>query len=242
MADNRGPRRRRRYPRDTPFDRPPRCSSARAPSFLVDRDFDRLLPDDLRAHGEQHFTPVAVARRAARLLVDQPGACILDVGSAVGKFCIVGAEHTDGVFVGVEQRPRLARVATAIASALELPNVTFHHADLVEIDWTPFDGFYLFNPFVEHLPQFPHPLDQAIDLDPARYLFYVRFVRERLAEAKMGTRVVTYHGFGAPPPEGYVLKADEACGTGRLELWIKEADVQRRRRTGDASVDDPLTH
>jgi hypothetical protein len=208
----------------------------------VDRDFDWLLPDDLQVHAEHHFTPVGVARRAARLLVDKPGACILDVGAAVGKFCIVGAEHTDGVFVGVEQRPRLARVATAIASALGLPNVTFHHADLVEIDWTPFDGIYLFNPFAEHLPQFRDPIDRSIDLCPALYRFYVHFVLERLAEAKTGTRVVTYHGFGAPPPKGYVLKADEACGTGRLALWIKEAVVQRRRRTGNTTVDDPLTH
>jgi len=207
---------------------------------LRDRDFDALLPDDLRGHAVDHFTPVDVARRAAQLLVDKPGACILDVGAAVGKFCLIGAALTDGVFVGVEQRGRLVGVASALAQALDVPNVAFFEGNVVEVDWTPFDGFYLFNPFVEHLSRFPLPLDRTVELDPAYYLFYVRFVRERLAEARPGTRLVTYHGFGAPPPEGYVLRADEARGTDRLQLWIKEAPVRRRRDTGREIADDPL--
>ena len=41
------------------------------------------------------------------------------------------------------------------------------------------------------------------DLGFQRYRTCVRLVRERLAALPLGTRVVTYHGFGAPPPAGY---------------------------------------
>jgi len=54
-------------------------------------------------------------------------------------------------------------------------------------------------------------------------------VTEQLAVAKVGTRVVTYHGFGAPLPTGYALTTEEACGTDRLQLWIKELHVERPR-------------
>jgi hypothetical protein len=238
MANDRSVSGRRRYPRDTPIEGLPTAEAAQLPLFLVDGDFDRLLPDDLLPHAQHHFTPLGIATRAAELLVHEPGARILDVGAGVGKFCIVGAAHTDGVFVGVEHRRRLTRVASAVASVLELPSATFIHADVVDIDWTPFDGFYFFNPFGEYLPEFRYPLDGAIAADPALYLFYVRLVRDRLAQARVGTRVVTYHGFGAQPPEGYVLATEEARGTDRLQLWIKQTSAQRRGRNRDASVDD----
>jgi hypothetical protein len=235
MSDNQAPRRSRRCPRD----RPTRQGDDRGPVFVVDHDFDQLLPDDLRILADLHFTPIGVARRAAQWLVDRPGARVLDVGAAVGKFCIIGAEYTDGVFVGVEHRPRLAHVATAVAGVLGLPNVTFIQCDLVDLDWTPFDGFYLYNPFVEYIPGITLPIDRTIDLQPEYFLFYVKYVRQRLSEARLGTRVVTYHGFGSPPPDGYVLKADEPCGTGRLALWVKEVGSQRRRRRHDTTIDEP---
>jgi SAM-dependent methyltransferase len=199
-----------------------------------DLEFDQLLPRMWREKSEVHFTPVDVARRAAALLVDRPGARVLDVGAAVGKFCLVGASATpDAYFVGVERRKHLVRVAETLARKLALTNVTFTCGDAVEVDWSQFDAFYLFNPFAEHLPGAVYILDDTIALDPEYFLFYIHFVRARLAEARLGTRVVAYHGFGASPPPGYVLRSDEQIGTDRLELWVKTAEARARRPTGD---------
>jgi hypothetical protein len=196
----------------------------------LDREFDRLLPESLRGKAEVHFTPVEVARRAAQLLVDRPCAWILDVGSAVGKFCLTGAELVpDAMFVGIERRRYLVQVANALADRLGLRNATFVHGDAVQLDWSVFDGFYLFNPFAEHLRDTTPALDATIELDPAFFLHYVRFVRARLAEARIGTRVVTYHGFGAPPPSGYTRFGCEEIGTGDLELWVRTAAPAQRR-------------
>jgi predicted RNA methylase len=200
------------------------------PAASSDGDaFDELLPAEWRARAAVHFTPAAVAERAARWLVDRPGAWILDVGAGVGKFCVVaGAAHPEATFVGVEQRPHLARVALAITLELQLPNVRFIHGDLVDVDWDTFDGFYLYNPFAEHLRDNRPILDRTIELDPAFYLFYVGFVRDRLARARVGTRVVTYHGFGGALPPDYERLRVEDTGTGPLELWVKQRGALRR--------------
>ncbi len=189
---------------------------------ITDESFDARIPPRWRDRSITYFTPVGVARRAARLLVDRPGRCVLDVGAGIGKFCIVGAAAMpDGVFVGIERGGALVRAADRIAAELGVRNVAFVHGDATEIDWSAFDSFYFYNPFAEHLCDLA-PLDDALVLDPEYFLFYVRFVRSRLAVAKAGTRVVTYHGFGGDPPPGYTCRACEFIGTDRLELWVKD--------------------
>jgi hypothetical protein len=199
--------------------------SREAPSVawpFADEDFDRLLPTPWREKAGVHFTPVDVARRATEMLVVRPGMRVLDVGAAVGKFCLVGARTMpDALFVGIERRHHLVRVAEDLARQLEVPNVVFAYGDATEIDWSGFDAFYFFNPFAEHLIEGVHILDDALQLHPDSYLYYVRFARAQLAEARIGTRVVAYSGFGGTLPPGYSLIADEPSGADRLELWVK---------------------
>jgi len=42
-----------------------------------------------------------------------------------------------------------------------------------------------------------------------------------LGRARVGTRVVTYHGFGGVMPDSYRLALRERCYSGLLELWVK---------------------
>jgi SAM-dependent methyltransferase len=191
-----------------------------------DDDFDALLPEPHRTKAAIHFTPVQVARRAAELLA--PSQYVLDVGSGVGKFCIVAAARAPVTkFVGVEQRRDLVEIADRIRRGRRLRNVAFVHGDAFALDWTAFDAFYLFNPFGELRVD---TIDRAIVSDVERYRSAVRGVRDRLARARIGTRVVTYHGFGASLPDGYSLLAMEVAGTGRLALWVREQVVRRDRR------------
>jgi len=201
---------------------------ARAPLFpLGDPEFDGLLPAQWRAKSTIHFTPVDVARRAAELLVERPDARVLDIGAAVGKFCIVaGLTCPAAMFVGIERRRHLVRVADRLARRLQLTNVLFAYGDMTEVDWSRFDGFYLYNPFAEQLCGTLPTLDDALELAPGYFRFYVQQVRERLANARVGTRVVAYHGFGGEPPPEYELVRDEPAGTDRLELWVKTRELQ----------------
>lgn len=174
------------------------------------------------------FTPIDVAAYAARLLAPEPGTRVLDVGSGPGKFCIAAALAVPTAeFVGIEWRPHLVDVANALARDLGVTNARFIQGDATELDWAPFDAFYLFNPFGEHLFSQEWRLDHTLDLDPDAYVKCVWAVRQKLARASLGTRVVTYHGFGAPPPLGYEPSREDPIGYKRLELWIKTRAIMR---------------
>jgi SAM-dependent methyltransferase len=203
-------------------------------ALVTEESFDRLLPRELRDLACHHFTPVVVAERAASMLVDRPGRRVLDVGSGIGKFCLVGAAYTDGVFVGVEQRPHLVSVAEDLARTLAIDNVSFVHADMAEIDWAQFDGFYLFNPFSEHALPSSRPLDDTIERSRDHFRSHVHAVRSRLGQARVGTRVVTLHGFGGTMPPGYVCVAEQAIRSDWLRLWIKTEEGPSWQR-GDTS-------
>ncbi|MCA9677060.1 MAG: methyltransferase domain-containing protein [Kofleriaceae bacterium] len=201
-------------------------------AWADDDHFDRLLPPRWRAKSGVHFTPVDIARRAAELLVDRPGLRILDVGSGVGKFCLAAAQLApEASFVGIEQRPHLVRIAQGLARRLRIRNVTFSCGDAFATDWSQFDGFYLFNPFAEQLGGGAPMLDRTIERSTDTFLHDIHAVRGLLADLELGTRVVTYHGFGASPPPGYQREADEPAGSDRLELWVKVDSGRRRRPT-----------
>lgn len=187
-----------------------------------DEVFDDHLPARMQVKSSVHFTPVSVARQAARLLAPLPGMRVLDVGAGPGKFCIVAAFEVPGsTFVGVDLRPHLVRVARRLATRMAVTNVMFLDGDALELDWSEYDAFYLYNPFGEQLVGNALALDSKLERLPSRFRHYVRATRERLARARIGTRVVTYHGFGAPAPHGYELVNTHPAAPYRLKLWIK---------------------
>ncbi len=187
-----------------------------------DSAFDQRLPLQLQVQASTHFTPVDVARYAARLLAPTPGMSVLDVGAGAGKFCIAAALAVpDCEFVGVEWRPHLVELATALARELGVTNARFVCGDALELDWSTFDSFYLYNPFAEQLFEPVFALDRTIDFDPETFAACVTGTRCKLARARVGTRVVTYHGFGALPPLGYEASSEDPIGCERLDLWVK---------------------
>ncbi|MBI2363035.1 MAG: hypothetical protein HYV15_06605, partial [Elusimicrobia bacterium] len=54
----------------------------------------------------------------------------------------------------------------------------------------------------------------------------VAVVQAKLRDARTGTRVAMYHGFGGDMPAGYEQVSREALGTAFLELWVKTAASQ----------------
>jgi hypothetical protein len=173
-----------------------------------DAGFDRVYPADVRHLSHVHWTPVAVATLAARFLVGAPGARVLDVGAGAGKLCLIGALVTAGTFHGVEQRATLVEAARAAARLLHAPRTCFEHGDVLDVAWSGFDAFYLYNPFADRL--------DAFDAS-------VRAVQARLDAARPGTRVATYHGFGGAMPPGYRRGFAGEGELAGLELWTRTA-------------------
>jgi hypothetical protein len=192
----------------------------RAGTPIEDRAFDAVYPAKARWLSGLHWTPIEVARCATRLLVERPGARILDIGSGVGKFCIVAAATSDARVSGVEQREHLVAMAERAMTAFGV-DVAFEHGRFEACAPESFDGFYLFNPFAEQLSTPGEWIDATIEHTSLSFLRHVARAEELFERARVGTRVVTYCGFGGTMPPSYT-RVVVALG-GKLELWVKTA-------------------
>lgn len=191
-----------------------------SPSNSLDRDFDRLLPDELRHLSSMHWTPVRVAARAATLLCSTRQTRVLDVGSGIGKLCSIGALSTLGTWVGVEHHGPLVASATELARDLGVAERTrFIQADAFSIDWNEYDALYFYNPF--ELPLFEGRLSPTRDVQIAR-------VQQRLEALPSCTKVVTFHGFGGVMPPSFELLYHERMPSIGLDLalWIQRSSRQ----------------
>lgn len=189
---------------------------------LTDSAFDALWPEDVREVAPRYWTPLAVARRVAELLVELGARCVLDVGSGCGKFGIaVGAQVPQLEVCGVEQRPRLVEVATAMAQRFELSNVAFRQGDATKALRDGYDAVYLFNPFAENLFPRDERIDDTVELSRARLRRDLLEVELALKRVPMGTLVVTYHGFGGRVPDSFDVVRTVRAGTDRICVLAK---------------------
>lgn len=187
---------------------------------LTDAAFDRIYPEWVRQLSSLHWTPVAVARQAVRLLAVRPAMQLLDAGAGAGKLCIVGALTTDARWTGLERRTDLCTAGRLAARELGA-DVALRRGDFLDADWARFDGLYFYNPVASLV-------GDLRDLEPeARLLAYQHgtdLLQAKLATLRPGTRVVTYHGFGGTlgaVPAAVTRVASHPIGTDALEVWTR---------------------
>lgn len=192
---------------------------------LADREFDCVYPADVQAASRRFWTPLAVAWRVVSGLGQLGATRVLDVGSGSGKFCVAAAAQAPGIaFVGIEHRPRLVETARDVSSRMQTSNARFFVGDatLARLDY--FDALYLFNPFEENTFDNVEQIDGTVELTFDRYRSDVQRVCVALASARIGTIVVTYHGFGGRLPRGYKLLSAEPIGSDRVCFWRKSSE------------------
>jgi SAM-dependent methyltransferase len=206
---------------------------------LADEEFDCLFPPELQLVSRRFWTPLPVAWRAAEVLRSLGAKRVLDVGCGPGKFCIVAGALAPGIkFVGVEHRSRFVATAREVAARLGVSNAEFAVGDATMAALDAFDAFYLFNPFAENTFEEGNCLDRDVDLSFNRYASDLRRMRVALSRARIGTVVVTYHGFGARPPRGYEQLRADPIGSSSLCVWQKrQDDLQAALRPVDARSD-----
>lgn len=186
----------------------------------TDSEFDHLLyPISVKSLSSAHWTPIRIAMLAAEWLAPFADIKVLDVGSGVGKFCIVGAIHTKGQFTGVEHRPQLVQQAKKAVKKAEVSNVEFLLADMASIDFSQFDCFYFFNPFYENIVP-DSAIDNDIELSVEKYQDSMKLVYEKLDQLKVGTRVATFCSSDTEIPPSYEL-VSSAQESKELRFWVK---------------------
>lgn len=187
---------------------------------VTDAKFDQVYPQLVRNFSKIHWTPIEVTVRATELLEVDHRTKLLDVGSGCGKFCLVGSLASKGHFTGIEQRPHLVEEAKAAAKKLGTRRVKFLTGDMADLDWSVYNAFYLFNPFFENEMKSIR-IDKTIPMGHSKFRRYIDVVKAKLDAAAVGTKVITYYGFGGRIPASYQKITKEAAGTDFLELWVK---------------------
>jgi len=195
------------------------ASALAAGQPVADTRFDRLFGPELQRLSALHFTPVAVALRAAAWLTAGGATEVADLGAGAGKLCLVGAAATGARFTGIEQRPGLVQVARDAARRMGLERARFVQGDLRTVPLHRYQAFYVYDPFSEPgagpdewLDACPPTVDRQADV--ARLL-------ARLEAAPAGARAAVFCGLGGPTPRAWRL-AETIVVNGRgdaLECW-----------------------
>lgn len=181
--------------------------------------FNTLYPLRIKKLSDCHWTSVEVAKLAADFLVDKPNCKVLDIGSGVGKFCLVGAASTKGYFYGVEQRKGLVKLSHRIAKKHHINNVEFIHSNIMQISFSDYDAFYFYNSFYENIVRFL-AIDTTIPLEEKLYFTYSEYVENQLKKTPIGTRLVTYCSEWLEISEGFDLEF--TAFDGKLNFWEKK--------------------
>ncbi|MBS1918172.1 MAG: class I SAM-dependent methyltransferase [Bacteroidetes bacterium] len=188
--------------------------------FRSDDRFNSLYPSSIQELAKRHWTPLRMAKKAAGFLADgTAGQRILDIGSGVGKFCLVAAYYFPKVYwYGIEQRKQLTTYADAAKNYLQLENAFFNHGNFTQLNFKNFDHFYFFNSFYENLDD-SDKIDDSIAYSEELYIYYNRYLSLQLEMRPTGTKIATLHSYGEVIPSCYKEVGSEF--TDELKFWIK---------------------
>jgi SAM-dependent methyltransferase len=187
--------------------------------FNSDAQFGQLYPSSIQSLAQRHWTPLAVARKAANFLAVEDDVKVLDIGSGVGKFCLAAAHYNPkAVYYGIEQRNGLVDHAEAAKKILGVENVVFMNGNFTQINFRHYDHFYFYNSFYENR-RGTDKIDDSIDYSQQLFDYYNRYLYKQLEQKPPGTRLASFHSMEDEAPEGYHIVGAEMNEL--LKFWIK---------------------
>lgn len=208
------------------FEKPPLISNLMralvGSDFPVeDSLFDSLLPEYYQKVSSIHWTPIQAIRQLAEFISNcDENSKFLDIGSGCGKLCIILSLLTKMNIYGIEQRSDLFKIAEKIKTINDLQNVHFIRGNMLDLDWSGYDIYYLYNPFQEHIASFGDMrIDERIDFDQKYYVQYTSEVYRQLCWAKPGKKLITFHGYGGSIPSNWRLTQSRIIGYGNFSMW-----------------------
>lgn len=185
---------------------------------ILDTEFNTIYPSPLDDLAGLHFSPITVIQDAIEFLVQQEGTRVLDIGSGAGKFCMVGASCSAGVFTGVEQHEHLHLISKKMSKFYQIKDVHFIHQNINTINFSDYDAFYFFNSFYENLDT-SDSLISNMEINRDLYHEYSAYVYNQLQNMPIGTRLVSYFSYNLEIPNNYLLQSSSHAG--KLKMWIK---------------------
>ncbi len=185
---------------------------------VFDEEFDAIFPEDVREHSNRHFTSVFIAQQATAFLTEAGAKSILDIGSGTGKYCLVASAISKADFTGVEHRNYQVEIGNECAKRYGLTNCKFIADNILNIDFSAYDAFYIFNPFLEAKDPTAQ-MDQAVKVGLKEYDIFSNYVYQQFEKMKVGTRIASYWTTKTQFPPSYEMVKSSFGDT--LTFWIK---------------------
>jgi len=195
------------------------------PKYFDDQFFDSLTNKKFSDYSAIHWSKSSTIKSAVDFFIQNNVQNVLDIGSGIGKFCILGAQFSNIHFTGIEIRKDLHEEAQRIKQKLNIPNLNFIHADIKEINFSDYDAFYYYNPFCEHIA-ISEQIDQEIIFSEEKYYEYEDFVVQEMEKLKEGTIIILHHAKTFMLSKNYRLI--DILENGELTFWVKETHSERK--------------
>ncbi len=191
----------------------------KAEKIISDAEFDLIYPTDIRSLSERHWTPVSIAKIVSEFLCYDKNLKILDIGSGVGKFCMVGAALKPHCkFYGVDIREKYTKLSNKLKDTYRIKNIQFLHKDILELSLDSYDCIYFFNSFQERIDDTAY-IDNYSELSYDLYKTYTKYLFFQFDNMPIGTRIATYHTAEFYMPGNY--KMVEKLFNTKLKFYIK---------------------
>ncbi|TGL62714.1 methyltransferase domain-containing protein [Leptospira ognonensis] len=187
---------------------------------ITDADFDSLYPEKIQQLSAVQWTPVDVILQIHRHMKFTKQDRILDIGSGVGKFCLVSSLLSDALFFGIERRKHLFEIAESVQKDLKTKNVKFKLGEMISLDWSNYNVLYFYNPFYESLTA-KNEIDDQMEKGLQKFTLDLIRVKNRLSLLPRGTKVITYHSFGGKMPNSFQQTKKISLVTGDIEFYEK---------------------
>jgi SAM-dependent methyltransferase len=189
--------------------------------FLSERDadFDTKLAPHYKEISKIHWTPLTIIEEVSSWLNQYSSTNLLDIGSGVGKFCLLAAQQSTTQFTGVELREELHTQAIEMQQKMNLSNVQFIRSDIIHIPFEPYDAIYYYHPFCEHLCEADW-IKKDQEFSEEQFEQYESFIINQLKNSKTGTLFISYCASRIEMPIDFILEDMKFDGV--LQLWIKK--------------------
>jgi ubiquinone/menaquinone biosynthesis C-methylase UbiE len=206
---------------------------------IPDEQFDAIYPFEIRELSDRHWTSVYVAKLSAGYLCNQKPVKVLDIGSGVGKFCLVGAIlHPRSEFHGVDIRQNFIDISNAIKNEHAVSNVHFFQKDVLQMNFSGYDAIYFFNSFQEKI-DVTSIIDRNSEVSVEMYMTYIKHIFNELNNVPIGTKLVTYYS-----EEFYVPNTFKLISThikGELKFYLKDMDAHEiETKLNQEEIDDHI--
>ncbi len=188
-------------------------------SSISDEEFDHIFPKREQRISNRHWTPIHISKMASEFLCHKDNLNILDIGSGVGKFCLVAATlHPKCNFWGVDFRANFVNIASKIKRSYAMNNLNFMCRDILGMSIMEYDGAYFFNAFQERIDATAKIDEQSIR-SHFQYYKYMEHLFNQFNHMAIGSRIATYHTPSFFIPKNFRLEEEHL--NGMLRFYVK---------------------